>query len=302
MEIALKITSGNFNPVQITFLRFLMGSFVLIGPALIGLKKRGCKLSANDFAFFSLTGFICVVVSMMLYQLAILYTPAAIVAVLFSCNPVFVVFFSFIILHEKIYRFTLVSTAISIAGMVVIMNPLKIAASPTGITLTILAAIAFALYSVVSRTRSERYGGIALTCFSFLAGSVELLLFSLIAKTGAAANLLSHSAFKEFANINFLQGITLQTLPGLIYVGIFVTGLGYAFYFIAMEKTSAVTASIVFFIKPALAPLLALAIIGEPITFTLVAGILIIVAGTLVSFIFGSKSKNQMEPKAISRN
>lgn len=52
-----------------------------------------------------------------------------------------------------------------------------------------------------------------------------------------------------------------------------------------MEATTAATASLVFFIKPGLAPILALIIIREPITIAMVIGILLITAGSLISFI-----------------
>lgn len=289
MEITLKVVSGNFNPVQITFIRFIIGSIVLIPLSLRGLKVRKCLLKKGDFIFFALTGFICVVVSMVIYQSAILYSPASVVAVLFSCNPVFVILFAFLLLHEKIYGHTIVSLLVSITGILVIMNPFSLTGGALGFILTIISAVTFALYSVLGRKRSERYGGIALTCFSFLFGSIEMLVLILISKINAVSALLMRSGLKSFADIPILKGINLHTLPSLIYIGVFVTGLGYAFYFLAMEATSASTASLVFFIKPALAPILALILIREPITITMAAGIVFILVGSLISFIPGYK-------------
>lgn len=292
MEIALKISSSTFNPIQLTFLRFVIGSLILLVPAFKGLKKRSCKLKARDWAFFSLTGFICVIVSMVLFQLAILYAQANTVAVLFSCNSIFVVLFAFFMLHEKINRYTAISVIISFIGIIVIMNPLHMSASAAGIILSLLAAITFAFYGVIGRTRSEKYGGVALTCFSFITGSIEMFILILITKIHSVSLLLTQSGLKTFADIPILSGINLHTLPALIYIGIFVTGLGYAFYFIAIEVTSATTASLVFFIKPALAPILALIILGEPIKSTMIVGILLILFGSLITFVPNMKRSN----------
>lgn len=297
MEIVLKISSGNFNPIQLTFLRFFIGSLILLPLALRGLKKRGCGFAAGDAAFFALTGFICVVVSMVLYQLAILNAPASIVAVLFSCNPVFVVLFAFLLLREKIYKHTVISMIVSAAGIIFIMNPLKTSASKAGILLTLLAAVTFALYGVAGRGRSEKYGGVALTCFSFIAGSAELLLLILITKIGAVASLLSRAGLRDFADIPVFSGLTLQNLPALIYIGVFVTGFGYAFYFLAMEATNAATASLVFFIKPALAPVLALIILGEAIKLNMIIGIILMITGSLITFIPGAMAGRRCEPE-----
>lgn len=297
MEIALKSVVNQFNAIQITFLRFLIGSIILLPLAVKGLRGKKVHLKGNDFSFFALTGFICVVVSMILYQMAIVYSPASVVAVLFSCNPIFVVLFAFILLHEKIYKHTVLSLIVSVIGLLVIMNPAHMTGNALGIALTILSAVTFAFYGVVGRKRSETYGGFALTCFSFLFGSLEMLILILLSRIGAVSAVLTKSGLNAFADIPILQGISLQTLPSLIYIGIFVTGFGYAFYFLAMETTSAATASLVFFIKPVLAPLLALVILHDPITANMAIGILCIVAGSLISFIPGfklRKDKNLM--------
>jgi drug/metabolite transporter (DMT)-like permease len=285
MEIALKVVSNDFNPIQLTFLRFLIGSIVLIPLAVKGLQYREYRLKTEDFMFFSLTGFLCVVISMILYQMALLYSHASVVAVLFSCNPVFVVFFAFFILREKIYKHTLFSLLVSIGGIIVIMNPLHMSGSASGFILTILSAVVFALYGVIGRKRSERYGGIALTCFSFIMGSAEMLVLILISRIGVCSSFFTHAGMKSFANIAITQGINAHTIPSLVFIGVFVTGLGYTFYFLAMEATSTATASLVFFIKPALAPILALLLIHEPITIGMTIGILLIIAGSLISFI-----------------
>jgi Predicted permease, DMT superfamily len=285
MEITLKLFSLGFNPLQLNFLRFFIGALVLLPLGVRGIKSRKITLKARDLTFFALTGFICVVVSMTFYQLAVLSVKASIVAILFSCNPVFVVPLAFLILGERVHKSTVISIIISLVGMAVIMNPLKMTASASGIALTLLAAATFALYGVVGKRRSSKYGGVSLTAFTFLAGSFEMLLLIFITKIGPVAELLRQIGLGKFSNIRILHGITLQSLPGLIYIGVFVTGLGYAFYLLSMEKTSAATASMVFFIKPALAPVLALFVLGEPITVGMTAGIVLIIAGSLITFI-----------------
>jgi drug/metabolite transporter (DMT)-like permease len=51
-----------------------------------------------------------------------------------------------------------------------------------------------------------------------------------------------------------------------------------------MDNTSASTASIVFFIKPALAPILALILLGENMPANTIIGVLFILAGSLMTF------------------
>ena len=284
MEITLKIVSNQFNPIQISFLRFFVGSILLLPLALKSLRRRNLSLNKDDFAFFLLTGFICVVVSMTFYQLAILYCKASLVAILFSCNPIFVVTFAFFIIGEKLYKHTIISMVLSIIGMICILNPFNITLSLQGIIFIMISSITFALYGVISSTKSKKLGGVVLTCFTFLMGSFEMLVLILITKLNFISNFFSTNGLKEFSNIPVFQGITIYTIPMLAYISICVTGLGYTFYILAMEETSASTASIVFFIKPALAPILALIILKEAIALNTIIGIIFIIIGSLINF------------------
>jgi drug/metabolite transporter (DMT)-like permease len=294
MEIALKTVANQFNPIQLNLIRFFVGSLLLLPFALKSLKTRGTRLKAADFGFFAFTGLVGVVVSMTLYQMAIVIGKASIVAVIFSCNPIFVIPFAFLLLKEKIRRHTIVSMVVSVVGMVVIMNPFASASRGTlpAILLTVLSALAFAFYGVVGKLRSARYGGVATTCFSFLMASAEMLVLVLASRIGPVARILSGAGLGVFANIPIVHGLTLSSLPTLAYVSLCVTGLGYAFYFLAIEKTSASIAAIVFYIKPALAPVLALLLLGESIAPATLVGIAFIVAGSAVAFIGNARLAN----------
>lgn len=292
MEIALKLSAGHFNAIQLTFLRFLIGGVVLLPLAVHEIKKKKTVFHAKDFGFFALTGFICVVVSMILFQVSVVYAPASTVAVLFSCNSVFVVLFAYLFLREHIRKHTIISIFVSVAGMVVIINPMHFTGSALGVLCALGAAVTFALYNVVGRTRSDRFGGITLTCVSFLLGCAEMLVLIGISHIPSFAAACSRNAsLAMFSAIPLFAGITLQNFPGLLYVGICVTGLGYTFYFMAMEETNAATASLVFYIKPVLAPIFALLILHEAISGQMIAGIVLIIIGSLIAFIPGIRPK-----------
>ena len=59
----------------------------------------------------------------------------------------------------------------------------------------------------------------------------------------------------------------------VLYVGIFVTGLGYFFYFMAIKASDASTGSLAFFLKPAIAPLMAVIFLKETILWNTYVGI-----------------------------
>jgi drug/metabolite transporter (DMT)-like permease len=285
MEIVLKTISGAFNPVQLTFTRFLLGGLVLLPLALRELKKRGLHVTLRDLLPFAGIGFVGVTISMTLYQLAVMYTEASVVAVLFSSNPLFVMLFAYLLLREPIFKRNILALALDLVGIFCVINPLHLKLSMAGVTLTMLSTLLFALYGVAGKKKSGIYGGVVNTCFGFLFGSAEMVLLALITHVPAIATALSHTGLKSFAAVPFFSGYSLSVLPQFLYVCIGVTGIGYASYFLAMEYTSANTASLVFFFKPILAPILALLFLQETIPVNRWIGIVFILAGSLTNLL-----------------
>lgn len=295
MEIALKSVAGQFHPIQLTLTRFLIGGIFLIPFAILALKKKQIRIDSKSLWYFSLLGLIGVVISMTFYQLAVENAKASVVAVLFSSNPVFVMLLAYFILREAIYKRNLVSLFFEILGIWVIINPFHTEISVAGISFTLLATITFALYGVFGKKKCQEYGGIVVTCCSFLFGSLEMLLLVLLSNIKLIGSNLSAMGLNVFSNIPLLSGYTSDNFLIMLYIAIGVTGGGFAFYFLAMEATSANTASLIFFFKPALAPILAFLILHEIIPIRMIIGILLILFGSIVSLypnLIASKSNS----------
>lgn len=283
----LKLAGSDFNPIQLNFIRFLIGGIFLLPLAIRSISQHHLKINRKAIGSFALTGFLCVLVSMTLFQLAVMYGKASIAAVVFSSNPVFALLFSYIILHETLSRPNLISVVISVIGLIVIMDPLHLT-NPLGMILALLSAITFGFYSIISRkvSQTEHFDGVTITSFTFIFGSLELALLMGLSHLSVVANLMNQNAItKNFAMIPYFAGINWQTLAMILYLGIGVTGIGFATYFIAMERSDVATASLVFFIKPVLAPIMALIILHEAILLNTWIGIAIIVVGSIVSFV-----------------
>jgi drug/metabolite transporter (DMT)-like permease len=198
MEITLKFISGDFNPIQLTFSRFLAGGIFLLPFALWLLKKKQIQLEIKSFIKLALLSLIGIVISMTLYQLAVLYTKASVVAVLFSSNPVFVMFFAYLLLREPIHKHNIISLLLEITGILVIINPLHTKLSLPGILFTLLATLMFALYGVLGKKECGKYGGLVVTCFSFLLGSIEMIILTLCTHIPVFATYLSAHNMNQF--------------------------------------------------------------------------------------------------------
>ncbi len=285
MEVALKTVAYDFHPMQLNCTRFLVGGLLLIPFGFRALKKRKVTLDLAAWKGFAGLGFLGLVVSMMLYQVSILYVPASVVSVLFSCNPVLVLAFAFLILRTDIRPQHITALVLEVIGALIIIDPFHTSLDLRGVTLVLLSAATFALYAVLGKKLCARYSGLAVTSFSCVAASAEMLLLMTLSHAAPVAEALRSAGLPMFAEIPFLQGYTSGNILTVLYICIFVTGGGYACYFMGMERTSPMQGSLVFFFKPILAPLLAMFILGESISWNMWCGIGLILAASLISMI-----------------
>lgn len=285
MEIALKVISGDFNPVQLTFVRFIVGALVLVPFGVRHLKKHGIPLKARDLWTFTWLGFLLVVLSLLIYQMSLLYAQASDVAILFCTNTVFITVFSVLILKERLPRTDVFSLVLAVLGIVLIINPLKGHMTVMGTTLILVSAALFGLYTVLCKRTIMQFGAVMTTAANFLLGGIELMLISAFGATSAGSALFEGIGLHFLANVPLVPVMPLEDVPMFLYVCIGVTGIGFLAYFMAIEALSPSFGALTFFFKPALAPFLCWLILGEHVPSLTVVGICLILAGSLFSLL-----------------
>ncbi len=294
MEVMLKTVHGVFAPMQITCLRFLVGGVLLIPFVMRSIRKKNAVLTRKDLGFFACAGFLCVVIAMSLYQMSVTYTRASIVAVIFSCNPIFVTVLAHLLLHEEIHKNHVIALILELTAALIIIDPVHASLDPTGALLAILSAAMFSFYSVFGKKRTPRFGGIAVTCLSFLFGATELVALLLFGRTAAGASLYGALGLKIFIDVPLFENIPLSALPALLYICCINSAAGFVCHMMAMEKTSAQEASLIFFLKPIIAPIFALIFLKEEIPLNMIVGIVCFLAGSLCAILPGILAQRKL--------
>jgi drug/metabolite transporter (DMT)-like permease len=267
MEVALKISGSDVDPVQLTFIRFLLGGLVLAPFSLVEMHKNNMRPRARGVAYMALLGFVCVPVSMMFFQYGVMYSNAATAAVIFCVNPVFTAVFA--ILFGKGTRISpakIVALLVALAGIAMMMRPwaLQKGNTPLGLAFTFISAVLFGLYSVLGARSLGKMGTFTQTSMTFIIGALMLMVVLFV--TGRPV----------------VSGLIPNAFP-VLYVGIIVTGGGYLFYFLAIRYADVTTGSVVFFLKPVFAPIVAVIVLGESISWNMYIGIaLILVASFMI--------------------
>ena len=246
MEPASKLLSGQIHPLSLTFLRFFIGSLMLLPLAAYTVKRRKISLNRRDVLGLAVRGILCVCVSMGLLQAAVFKAnSAALIAVIFCTNSVMTVLFAALLLGEGLTRLRMLALALCMAG-VAAGGGGAVGEHVGAAILALLSAVAMSLFTVLGKKQLNRIPTCVQIGVSFSIGTLVL---------GVAL---------AFAGIPlFLQTFHVNSAGIALFLGIVVTGLGYLAYFKAMEETGAFMASLVFFIKPILAPVMSLLILGE---------------------------------------
>lgn len=267
MEIALKIAGSSIDSFQLTAVRFFIGGLLLLPFAIKEMRDNDIRLDIKQFLYLGLVGIICIPVSMLIFQIGVLKSNAATASVLISMNTLFTLIFARVIDNEKISRNKIIAIFVGIIGALFMIKPWDMQEGNTvlGVVLVLIGAAAFGLYTVMGKKATDQVGIFVQTSFSFIEGSIVLAVINLI------------------IGKPIIAGINMDNILPVLYVSVFVTGLGYLFYFIAIKYSNAVTGSVTFFIKPAIAPILAVLILHESIYWNSIVGIILVLIASFVN-------------------
>ena len=265
-----KLIAGTVNPYAITFWRFIMGSLILLPPALVKIKKDSIHIGIKDFLVMSALGILFICISMIALQVGVKKADSpSLIAIVFSSNSIFTILFAILILKEKLTKNKTIALLLGVAGVIMCAD-FSSGTNLESILYGVFSALSFSLYTVLSQKFVKKFGGIVQTSLVFLIGSIILMIALLV------------------MGVDLMPQFTPSVIGILIYIGFLVTGVGYGCYFKAIEKGGAIMASLAFFIKPILTPFVTFLIIGIVPDFK----VFVAVACIVVASYFATYKKN----------
>jgi len=251
MEVISKPLMGSVDPFFLTWFRFFVGGLFL----LLFVRKR---LSLRSVLLLATVGSMNSIVSMTLLQLSIKYGNASTAATLVSTNPLFVSLLVFIA-GEKLAKRKFFGALLGLMGIIVFAYGKIVGDTFIGIFFGVSAALSFALYSLIMKRFIVKYGALVSTAYSSFFSSI--LYGMLLAITGKLS-------FPELSFTGWLD---------VLYLGIGVTGVAYLTFFKAMESLGVSAASRVFYLKPIVSTLFAVAFLSEQLGVIKIIGTAIVI-------------------------
>ena len=270
MEVVSKPLMGMADPFTLTLHRFFIGFLVLLSikaaPSYGGI---GSLLSVpfRRLLYLAFLGLLNTSFSMSCLQLAVLNGTASQTALIFCSNPLFVFLIGGALQRESrnLRRWAGILLGLVGIGIVLFSNGFS---PKRGDLFALFAALSFALYILLSKRALKGSSPLEVNVVSFFFGLLGILLFLLF--TGRSLLLPPDLFLKP------------KLLAAFLYLGIGVSGLAYLTFIKTLERFSALSSSVIFFLKPAFASLFAVVFLSERVGPIFAIGLFLLLWGSLL--------------------
>ena len=266
--IASKILLEKWTPVEILFLRFLLGFIMLI---LIHPKKPRHLVPRQELYLIG-AGLTGVTGYYLLENVALTYTLPSVVSVITCTAPFFTAISALLFLKKnKLTRFFFAGFFFAIAGICLIsFSGAEVAFNLTGTFLALAAAMVWGVYSILVEKSSETgLSTIEMTQRFFFYG----LLFML--------PLLRLMDFSPDLSQIFVP----RYMVCLLFLGFVASGLCFVTWNLALSRLGTVEAGVYIYLVPVITMIVSALVIGEKITASGLSGMILTLAGLILSHI-----------------
>jgi drug/metabolite transporter (DMT)-like permease len=264
--IATKVALQDISPITVVWLRFLMG-VVILGIAVI-LRKQFALPDNKEWAYFALLGFLGITFHQWLQSNGLQTSEAGTTAWIVSTTPVFMALLGWLLLKERLGWIKNLGILLAFLGVLVVVSrgdfrSVSIGSfGAPGDVLILVSAVNWAVFSALSRRGLKSHPASLMMFYVMLFGWLfTSLLF------------LGTKGFFEIGNLTFNGWL------GVIFLGIFCSGLAYIAWYDALKALSTAQTGVFLYIEPLVAVVVAFFVLGEAITLASLFGGAIILFG-----------------------
>jgi drug/metabolite transporter (DMT)-like permease len=261
-HVVAKAALAELAPLALAGLRVALATPILLA---LAWRHDRCVPSRRDLPILALLGGLGVFGNQILFIVGLQRTTATNASILMTSLPVFAVAAAAVLGIERIGPRRLAGILLSVAGALVLVNPLRLSTggeTALGNGLILLNALCYALFLVLQRPVLARIPWRTLIAWSFLLGGAGILVVS-----GPALARLDPAR------------VSTGTWLGVAYVVLFATVLAYALNTWAVRRSSPALVSAYSTLQPLVTSALAATFLGERLGWVEGVGFALIVAG-----------------------
>lgn len=274
--------SGNFTvargviesipPVSLAFWRWMTAVIILMPFALTKLFSDWNIIKSN-IKYITITSILGISLFNTLIYIASHTTTAINLSLIAITFPVFIIIFSKYIFNEPITLNKWTGIALVAGGVITLITKgdfsvLKSISFSIGDLWMLLAAIIFAIYSILLKKKPVKLSTRSFQLSTFIIGLLFLLPFYIW----------------ESLNTNFqIQSASNNTLLSILYLGLFASLFSYVLWGKAVATIGPTKSSIIYYTLPIFSGLLAYIMLGEKIEVIHIISMSLIIAGVLTA-------------------
>jgi drug/metabolite transporter (DMT)-like permease len=269
--IATKISLQDVTPVTLVWLRFTMG-VVILGIA-VALRRQFALPNKNEWGYFALLGFLGITFHQWLQSNGLITSEASTTAWIVATTPVFMALLGWLVLKEGLGWIKVSGILLAFMGVLVVVSDGEIASisigkfGAPGDVLILISALNWAVFSTLSRRGLKSH-------------PASLMMFYVMSLGWIFTSLL----FIPSAGFSEIPHLTLNGWTGVLFLGVFCSGLAYIAWYDALQALSAAQTGAFLYIEPLVAVVVAALILAEPVTWaSLLGGAVILIGVWLVN-------------------
>ncbi len=267
--MATKAALREISPPTLLFARFGLGAGLLV--LLVTLSGSKPLPPRDTWLALALMGFIGVFLHHMLQAYALTMTTATHAGWLIGLIPIWSAVLAAVLLKERFGGMKLAGLVGGFIGALLVITRGQISGGTLqlpgtrGDFLILLSTINWAVYSVVGRDTLKRLGSTRATAGSMLLGWLMLMpLF------------LFKSGWRE------LPHLSMTGWGAILFLGIGCSGLGYLFWYSALERIEVSRVAAFLYIQPLVTLTAAVILLNERVTVTTVIGGLVVLLSVFI--------------------
>ncbi|MFT8317577.1 MAG: DMT family transporter [Sporolactobacillus sp.] len=265
MYVVVKVVVSVIPPIELVWMRYCV-AFIALGLVSL-ITRQSWKIQKGDLLLVIAIGVIGNTLSIVTQEFGTMFSSAQMGAIITSSTPAFMVIFARIFLKEKLNIKKVVSVGLATLGVLLIVGngTLDISSQLGGVFL-LVAALTWAIMSVLIKCVPKSYSSLEVTSYSTLVAIVILTPF-----------VLGH-----LNEINSAQLTHPVIWGGVLYLGIVSTALGFLLWNRGLQLLNASSGGLFFFFQPLMGTFLGWLLLGENLGGTFWIGALCVLGGVLL--------------------
>ncbi|PAE89254.1 DMT family transporter [Shouchella clausii] len=284
MYVVVKILVEVIPPVELVWMRYVIALVALV---ILGfVTKQNWSIRKKHFRIIVAIALVGYVVSIIAQETGTMLSTAQMGAIITATTPAFMVLFASVILKERLTFKKAMSVSLATLGVIIIVgvDNLNVSSTLGGISL-VIAALTWALMSVLIKCLPSDYSQIVVTTYATLLAVVVLTPY----------------VIPRLLQLDVAQLTNPTIWGGLIYLGVISTSLAFLLWNRGLQMLNASSGGVFFFFQPVVGALLGWLILGETINITFWLGSLLIIIGVLLVIKDNQQEKQTLHMEETKR-